>query len=50
MFFVVTEEAAKKLNLDFDTAYLGQGTLRPDLIENGNPDVSGYAHKIKTSP
>ena len=48
MFFVVTEEAAKALNLDFDTAYLGQGTLRPDLIESGNPDVSGYAHKIKT--
>lgn len=48
MFFVVTEEAAKKLNLDFDTAFLAQGTLRPDLIESGNPDVSGYAHKIKT--
>ena len=48
MFFVVTEEAAKSLNLDFDTAFLGQGTLRPDLIESGNPDVSGYAHKIKT--
>lgn len=48
MFFVVTEEAAKKLNLDFDTAFLAQGTLRPDLIESGNPDVSGYANKIKT--
>jgi GMP synthase (glutamine-hydrolysing) len=48
MFFVVTEEAAKRLNLDFDTAFLGQGTLRPDLIESGNPDVSGYAKKIKT--
>lgn len=48
MFFNVTEEAAKKLNLDFENAYLGQGTLRPDLIESGNPDVSGYAHKIKT--
>ena len=48
MFFVVTEEAAKALNLDFDTAFLAQGTLRPDLIESGNPDVSGYAHKIKT--
>ncbi len=48
MFFVVTEEAAKNLNLDFDTAFLAQGTLRPDLIESGNPDVSGYAHKIKT--
>lgn len=48
MFFVVTEEAAKKLELDFNTAFLAQGTLRPDLIESGNPDVSGYAHKIKT--
>ena len=48
MFFVVTEEAAKKLNLDFRTAFLAQGTLRPDLIESGNPDVSGYAQKIKT--
>ncbi len=48
MFFVVTEEAAKALHLDFDHAFLGQGTLRPDLIESGNPDVSGYAKKIKT--
>ncbi len=48
MFFVVTEEAAAKLNLDFSDAYLAQGTLRPDLIESGNPDVSGYAKKIKT--
>lgn len=50
MFFVVTEEAAKDLNLDFDSdkVFLAQGTLRPDLIESGNPDVSGYAHKIKT--
>ena len=48
MFFVVTENAARALNLDFETAFLGQGTLRPDLIESGNPDVSGYAKKIKT--
>lgn len=48
MFFVVTEEAAQALHLDFNTAFLAQGTLRPDLIESGNPDVSGYAHKIKT--
>ena len=48
MFFDVTERAARELDLDFDTAYLAQGTLRPDLIESGNPDVSGYAHKIKT--
>lgn len=48
MFFEVTERAARKLDLDFDTAFLAQGTLRPDLIESGNPDVSGYANKIKT--
>lgn len=48
MFFVVTENAARALDLDFETAFLGQGTLRPDLIESGNPDVSGYAKKIKT--
>lgn len=48
MFYVVTEKAAEKLDLDFNTAFLAQGTLRPDLIESGNPDVSGYAHKIKT--
>lgn len=48
MFFLVTEKAAAALNLDFDHAFLGQGTLRPDLIESGNPDVSGYAKKIKT--
>ncbi len=48
MFFVVTEKAAEALSLDFNTAFLAQGTLRPDLIESGNPDVSGYAHKIKT--
>ena len=48
MFFVVTEQAAQELHLDFDRDFLAQGTLRPDLIESGNPLVSGYAHKIKT--
>ena len=27
---------------------MAQGTLRPDLIESGNPDISGYANTIKT--
>ena len=48
-FFVeVVKEKAKDLGLDFDEIFLAQGTLRPDLIESGNPDVSSYAQKIKT--
>lgn len=37
-----------KLNLDLDKTFIAQGTLRPDLIESGNPDVSSHAKKIKT--
>lgn len=48
MFIKVTREAAESLGLDFDTTHLAQGTLRPDLIESGNPKVSGYANTIKT--
>lgn len=48
MFVKVTAKAAEELGIDFDNAFLAQGTLRPDLIESGNPDVSGYANKIKT--
>ena len=48
MFVRVVEKAAADLNLDFDRVFLAQGTLRPDLIESGNPEVSGYAHRIKT--
>lgn len=48
LFIQVTRKAAESLNLDFDKTFFAQGTLRPDLIESGNPDVSSYAHKIKT--
>ena len=49
MFIKVTKEAADKLGItDFDNTFIAQGTLRPDLIESGNPDVSGYANTIKT--
>ena len=48
MFMKVTKDAVEDLGIDLDTAFLAQGTLRPDLIESGNPDVSGYANKIKT--
>jgi GMP synthase (glutamine-hydrolysing) len=48
IFIQVTRKAAESLKLDFDKTFWAQGTLRPDLIESGNPDVSSYAHKIKT--
>jgi len=48
MFVKVVDRAARELRLDFDRVFLAQGTLRPDLIESGNPEVSGYAHRIKT--
>lgn len=48
MFIKVTREAVEALGIDFENTFLAQGTLRPDLIESGNPDVSGYANKIKT--
>jgi GMP synthase (glutamine-hydrolysing) len=48
VFIQVIKQTADRLNLDFDKTFWAQGTLRPDLIESGNPDVSGFAHKIKT--
>lgn len=48
IFIKVVKQTAEELELDFDRTFWAQGTLRPDLIESGNPDVSSYAHKIKT--
>lgn len=48
LFIEVLKKETSGLGLDFDSTYIAQGTLRPDLIESGNPDVSSYAHKIKT--
>jgi GMP synthase (glutamine-hydrolysing) len=48
IFLKALREAALSLDLDFDDTYWAQGTLRPDLIESGNPEISGFAHKIKT--
>jgi GMP synthase (glutamine-hydrolysing) len=47
-FVEVAETKLKSLNLALDDVFLAQGTLRPDLIESGNPDVSKFAHTIKT--
>lgn len=48
VFIEVTRMACEEIGFDFDKTFVAQGTLRPDLIESGNPDVSGYANKIKT--
>lgn len=47
-FFYLTQIAIDRMQLDPDKTYIAQGTLRPDLIESGNVDVSQIAHKIKT--
>jgi GMP synthase (glutamine-hydrolysing) len=47
-FVELAERHIKSLALERDDVFLAQGTLRPDLIESGNPDVSKFAHTIKT--
>ncbi|MCR5186580.1 MAG: glutamine-hydrolyzing GMP synthase [Clostridia bacterium] len=48
VFLKVTSNVINRLGLNPDETFIAQGTLRPDLIESGNPDISGFAHKIKT--
>jgi len=48
VFIQVAAKVADSLGLNTDELYIAQGTLRPDLIESGNPDVSSYANLIKT--
>ena len=48
VFIQITNKVIQRLGLDPENTFIAQGTLRPDLIESGNPDISGYAHKIKT--
>ena len=44
----IANQVIERLGLDKENTFIAQGTLRPDLIESGNPDISGFAHKIKT--
>lgn len=48
LFIKVANNVIERLGLDPENTFIAQGTLRPDLIESGNPDISGFAHKIKT--
>ena len=48
VFLKVTSNVINRLGLNPEETFIAQGTLRPDLIESGNPDISGFAHKIKT--
>jgi len=48
IFIMIANNVIERLGLDPEKTFIAQGTLRPDLIESGNPDISGFAHKIKT--
>ena len=48
IFIQIANNVIERLGLDKETTFIAQGTLRPDLIESGNPEISGFAHKIKT--
>lgn len=48
IFIRIANNVIKRLELNPETTFIAQGTLRPDLIESGNPEISGFAHKIKT--
>ncbi|KAK3795394.1 hypothetical protein RRG08_000705 [Elysia crispata] len=47
-FMKVANEVVDELNLKPEDVYLGQGTLRPDLIESASSLASGNADAIKT--
>ncbi len=48
VFIQIANKVIERLGLDKENTFIAQGTLRPDLIESGNPEISGFAHKIKT--
>lgn len=48
VFYHLVTDAIRRSNLDLDETFIAQGTLRPDLIESGNREISSQAHTIKT--
>ncbi len=48
VFYHLISDAIRKSGLNLDETFIAQGTLRPDLIESGNREVSSQAHTIKT--
>lgn len=48
VFYHLVTDAIRRSGLNLDETFIAQGTLRPDLIESGNKEVSGQAHTIKT--
>lgn len=48
VFYHLITDAIRKSGLNLDETFIAQGTLRPDLIESGNREVSSQAHTIKT--
>ncbi|WP_373531587.1 glutamine-hydrolyzing GMP synthase [Vampirovibrio sp.] len=48
VFYHLITEAIRKSGLNLDDTFIAQGTLRPDLIESGNREISSQAHTIKT--
>jgi GMP synthase (glutamine-hydrolysing) len=48
VFYHLVTDAICRSGLNLNDTFIAQGTLRPDLIESGNRDVSSQAHTIKT--
>ncbi|XP_034229959.1 GMP synthase [glutamine-hydrolyzing] isoform X2 [Thrips palmi] len=48
VFAKIAQEVVEEMNLRPEDVFLGQGTLRPDLIESASSLVSGKAAVIKT--
>ena len=48
IFIKIANNVIERLGLNPESTFIAQGTLRPDLIESGNPEISGFAYKIKT--